>query len=189
MYATGDLWPFCSAAVFTLKQTMSFDRGFVFGMDMFLIAQDGMCVCVCAHLHAYMCACVCRQMKAYVCTCARVCDPSHCMPGSTSSCLRKWWLKGFTLSVERWAGEVYNMCYVLKFCCVCVWMCACVHVCVCVWMCVLHNCQFTRVLSLAGHEDWVRDVQFCQESKEHSFNSSFVFFCTICILYVWCVHV
>ena len=35
----------------------------------------------------------------------------------------------------------------------------------CVCVCV---CQFTKVLCLAGHEDWVRDVQFCQESKQLS---------------------
>ena len=39
-------------------------------------------------------------------------------------------------------------------------------------MCVcLYVCQFVRVQCLAGHEDWVRDVQFCQESKELSFTS------------------
>lgn len=41
-----------------------------------------------------------------------------------------------------------------------------------VCMCVcLYVCQFVRVQCLAGHEDWVRDVQFCQESKELSFTS------------------
>ena len=63
-------------------------------------------------------------------------------------------------------------------------MCLCVYTCtyVCLRVYVsLYHCQFTRVQCLPGHEDWVRDVQFCRESESVDRNTKKLSLMALCV--------